>query len=214
MVNLADPLPGHDVPRLQEWLAEEHAAFKEAISFSNEVDIKVAEVATTLVVTPLPLMKQWISELATHAPSLRVCVYPGWSGLIQQVRAKRKAAVKAHNQREVAERKRKNTQFRNQTRAKYARSSSGRVKVEQETESEAESEDEDEDASTEAALDSLLQATQRSWVEYVRSYDVVITTYQVLGDDLKVAHAAPKRSRRSTAKYNLEERPRSPLVMV
>ena len=212
-VNITDPLPGHDEPRLKEWLAKEHAAFNNATSWSDEVDLQVAEVATTLVVTPLPLLKQWIAELATHAPSLRVCIYPGWNNLIQQVRAKRAAAVKSYQRREAAERKRKNTKFRNETRAKYARTASGRVKVEHEEESEDEDEDEDDDTS-EAALDSLLQATQRSWVEYVRSYDVVLTTYQVLGDDLKVAHGAPPRSRRSTAKYNLEERPRSPLVMV
>lgn len=81
-----------------------------------------------------------------------------------------------------------------------------------EVESEDESSDDDEEE--EVGLESLLQATQRAWLDYVRGHDIVITTYQTLGDDLKVAHPAPARSRRSTAKYNLEERPRSPLVMV
>jgi E3 ubiquitin-protein ligase SHPRH len=214
-VNLIDLPPGHQYPAMRDWLAKEHKAFKHAISWSEESQLNVAEIATTLVVTPLPLLKQWISELATHAPSLRVCVYPGWSFLIQQVRTKRKAEVKAHEKREANKLKRKNTKFRNQTRAKYAKGSKGKVAVEQEDESESEDDSEDEaDEVPEDSLDSLLQATQRYWLDYVRSHDVVISIYQTLGDDLKVAHPAPQRSRRSTAKYNLEERPRSPLVMV
>ena len=49
------------------------------------------------------------------------------------------------------------------------------------------------------------------WPNFVHGYDVVITTYQTLRSDLYVAHAVPKRPRRTKVVY---ERPRSPLVMV
>lgn len=57
---------------------------------------------------------------------------------------------------------------------KYSRTNGGaRVKVE--------SDDEDEDADEEeetTGQESLLEITQRQFVEYVRAHDVVITTYK------------------------------------
>ena len=52
------------------------------------------------------------------------------------------------------------------------------------------------------------------WCSYVNTFDVVITTYNVLQQDLNVARAPPVRPRRGVAEYMKTERPRSPLVMV
>lgn len=163
------------------------------------------------MVTPLPLLQQWVSEMNNRAPNLRICVYPGWKALINQLTAKRKEFARAQRQREVESRKRKSKQMRNNTRRKYAKGRNNEH-VDVEMESSDESEGEEEMADDEAHP-SLLALTQRAFLDYVRGYDVVITTYQTLGEDLAVANPAPLRSRRSTAKYNLEERPRSPLVM-
>jgi E3 ubiquitin-protein ligase SHPRH len=51
------------------------------------------------------------------------------------------------------------------------------------------------------------------WASYVNSFDVCITTYNVLTQDLAVARAPPTRPRRSTIAYRIFSRPRSPLVM-
>lgn len=200
---------GH--PKVKAWLQAEHTAFDGTTSWSEESQLHVAEVAATLVVTPLPLLKQWVTEMRTHAPGLRIGVYPGWKVLISQIAAKRKETAKEREKHEAQKLKRKNVKFRNKTRTKYSRGHDGsKVKVELESESESE----DEVIASSTPEDSLLDLVQRAWLDYLRGHDVIITTYQTLGDDLAVAHPAPIRSRRSTAKYNIEERPRSPLVMV
>jgi E3 ubiquitin-protein ligase SHPRH len=51
------------------------------------------------------------------------------------------------------------------------------------------------------------------WCSYVNTFDVCITTYNVLRQDLTVARAPPKRPRRADVEYSNLDRPRSPLVM-
>lgn len=51
------------------------------------------------------------------------------------------------------------------------------------------------------------------WCSYVNTFDVCITTYNVLRQDLTVARAPPKRPRRANVEYSNLDRPRSPLVM-
>ncbi|KAK0200494.1 SNF2 family N-terminal domain-containing protein [Desarmillaria ectypa] len=41
--------------------------------------LEVKAIKTTLIVTPPALASQWIDELATHAPTLKVLEYDGWS---------------------------------------------------------------------------------------------------------------------------------------
>lgn len=209
-VSLVERPADFDHPELKEWLARENAAFSNARSWSEEAAVEVSEVAATLVVTPTSLLRQWVAEIGKHAPCLRVGVYPGWKPLINQVRTRRRKAAKERERSAKKRQKRQNSRIRNATRAKFIKGPGGeRVKVKLE-EDEAGSENDDEDEDTE---ESLLDLTQRAWIEFVRGHDIVITTYQLLADDLAVAKAAPKRSRRSTAAYNIEERPRSPLVM-
>jgi E3 ubiquitin-protein ligase SHPRH len=69
------------------------------------------------------------------------------------------------------------------------------------TEDEDDSEDKDKD---EDVLD---------WCAYANTFDVCITTYNVLQHDLSVARAPLTRPRREVAAYSKIERPRSPLVM-
>lgn len=52
------------------------------------------------------------------------------------------------------------------------------------------------------------------WAAFVNTFDVVITTYNVLQQDLNVARAPPVRPRRGVAEYSRTERARSPLIMV
>ncbi|KAK7680847.1 hypothetical protein QCA50_016157 [Cerrena zonata] len=51
------------------------------------------------------------------------------------------------------------------------------------------------------------------WCTYVSDFDVVITTYNVLQQDLGVARPPPVRPRRNNVQYSNLERSRSPLIM-
>lgn len=52
-----------------------------------------------------------------------------------------------------------------------------------------------------------------SWPAYINDFDVCVTTYDTLRQDLVVARAAPIRPVRQTAEYSRCKRPISPLVM-
>lgn len=54
---------------------------------------------------------------------------------------------------------------------------------------------------------------ERDWCSYVNEYDVCITTFNILQQDLNVARAPPTRPRREVAAYTRHERPRSPLII-
>lgn len=209
---------------IQQWVDGQTAAFADSVAWSEEGQLNVAAVGTTLIVTPQSLLNQWVSEMKLHAPSLRVCIYPGWAVLIKQVEKRRKATLKERSKQAARNLKRERVKFRNETRRKYAKGADG-VKIEPESdydedyvemESEEEEEEDDEFAPTPKTEDgeSLLDLTQQAFLEYIRGFDVVITSYQTLSTDLNVADPAPRRSRRSTANYRLNERPRSPLIMV
>jgi E3 ubiquitin-protein ligase SHPRH len=51
------------------------------------------------------------------------------------------------------------------------------------------------------------------WCSYINTFDVCITTYNTLRQDLNVARPVPKRPRREDVVYSNVEKPRSPLVM-
>ncbi|KAF9023793.1 hypothetical protein BDZ89DRAFT_1069602 [Hymenopellis radicata] len=51
------------------------------------------------------------------------------------------------------------------------------------------------------------------WCTYVNGFDVVVTTYTDLRNDLNIARPIPKRPRREDVVYSNLERPRSPLIM-
>jgi E3 ubiquitin-protein ligase SHPRH len=79
------------------------------------------------------------------------------------------------------------------------------VKQEEKTKTKAAADVTDTDDSSVSLLDS--------WPSYINDFDVCITTYDTLRQDLVVAHAAPPRSVRQAAKYSRCKRPISPLVM-
>ncbi|KIY69814.1 hypothetical protein CYLTODRAFT_420375 [Cylindrobasidium torrendii FP15055 ss-10] len=51
------------------------------------------------------------------------------------------------------------------------------------------------------------------WAHYVNEFDVVVTTYKELRDDLNVARPIVRRPRRTGATYSNLEHPRSPLIL-
>jgi E3 ubiquitin-protein ligase SHPRH len=62
---------------------------------------------------------------------------------------------------------------------------------------------------TDDTNDSLLD----NWSTYINDFDVCVTTYDTLRQDLVVARAAPPRSVRQKAEYMRYKRPISPLVI-
>ncbi|KAJ3979483.1 SNF2 family N-terminal domain-containing protein [Lentinula detonsa] len=46
-----------------------------------EAKLTVKAIKSTLIVTPANLASQWVDELKTHAPSLKVLVYGGWASV-------------------------------------------------------------------------------------------------------------------------------------
>ncbi|KAJ7050573.1 SNF2 family N-terminal domain-containing protein [Mycena amicta] len=64
---LLKPAPAERNPDVKHWDA------------MNELE--VATVKSNLIVTPVSLSQQWISELKLHAPSLKVLLYEGWNKL-------------------------------------------------------------------------------------------------------------------------------------
>jgi E3 ubiquitin-protein ligase SHPRH len=122
-------------------------------------------------VTPPSLLKQWVSEMRVHSPSVRVCVYEGWKSLEKGIQAEH-----GRSQRAADARKRiRNDTSRRQTVRKYKKANGRGVKVELSPDT---SDTSDEEEEQEKPAESSLEITQRKFVDYVRAHDVVITTYQ------------------------------------
>nr|ODN87625.1 hypothetical protein L203_03405 [Cryptococcus depauperatus CBS 7841] len=198
-IDLFHNFPGFNDPNTWKWIEKEQAVFHDRKSWDEEAKLYVSEVAATLIVTPPSLLQQWVSEISRHAPSLRICVYEGWKSLqrgIQRQQTKQLQLLKKHKVQKQAQSTRKYVRRNNDDRHP---SEPGR----------------EEDMYHETReSESLLDLTQRQFVNYVRAHDVVVTTYSDLSQDLKFAFPAPTRSRRSNVDYKENERFRSPLVMI
>ncbi|KAG7442066.1 uncharacterized protein BT62DRAFT_982607 [Guyanagaster necrorhizus] len=132
--------------------------------------LEVKAIKTTLIVTPPALASQWIDELATHAPTLKVLEYNGWAKVPVPINASQ--VDEEHARRNKINKK---------------RSKKGQALE---------------------PTDDIVD-----WCTWVNTFDVVVTTYNVLKTDFNVARAAPVRPRRQDVVYSNVERPRSPLVM-
>ncbi|KZV84430.1 hypothetical protein EXIGLDRAFT_776552 [Exidia glandulosa HHB12029] len=155
---------------------------------SAEVD--VAEVPTSLIVTPSSLAQQWVDECEAHAPSLRVFTYQGWAKFARDMAS----FVRAQNGQRPLKKA-------NGRKGKKRRASG------------SDDEDADDmDVDGDTAEENRAAAIAAFFHEHV---DVVVTTYNVLQQDLGVARAPVKRPRREKSNYsNVVERHRSPLICV
>lgn len=142
-------------------------------------------VQTNLIVTPVSLSQQWKDEITLHSPTLKVFVYEGWNKLPVPITHNTAVPIgKPKPKRKGNVGRRKNTVGANGDAMEI---------------------DEDSEAKITDNMD---------WAAFVNTFDVVITTYNVLQQDLNVARAPPVRPRREVAEYSRTERARSPLIMV
>jgi E3 ubiquitin-protein ligase SHPRH len=166
---------------------------------------------TTLIVTPNSLAQQWADELKLHAPSLKVLVYDGHTKvkvpitesdlalfLAERAKAAKKAKARADRVALTAAKLQKTSESSKSTTSP----SKGKRK--------ADALDVDEEGGAE---DAETQNEPLDWCNYVNTFDVCITTYNVLQQDLGIARPPPDRPRRTVATYFNLERSRSPLVM-
>ncbi|KAF9261015.1 hypothetical protein L218DRAFT_981084 [Marasmius fiardii PR-910] len=185
-----NPAPSERQPSVTRWDPE------------AKVDVKA--IKSTLIVTPQALQSQWIDELKVHAPHLKVHMYCGWSKVnvpvtstqIQQER-ERMAQVKRKTEKKAAR-----PATKAEAVAKIKGKGKGRVRDEENKDPGPPEQNVD------VANDEVMD-----WYTYAHSFDVVITTYNVLQSDLNVARVPPKRPRRDGVTYANIERQRSPLVM-
>lgn len=156
--------------------------------------------------TPPPLASQWVDELKAHAPSLKVLVYDGWSKVKVPIT---RSQVEEERKRRIKEKKKKKKDAALKKSLAKAMEWTGDGEYESDWDSDFDS-DMDEDIPVEEDKEEEIV----DWCTYVHGFDVVITTYTTLRNDLNVARAAPTRPRREDVVYSNVERPRSPLVMV
>ncbi|KAA1466872.1 hypothetical protein DENSPDRAFT_831779 [Dentipellis sp. KUC8613] len=153
--------------------------------FDSVAKVDVKDVKTTLIITPGSLSQQWADELALHAPTLKVLVYEGWQKLPAAInKASTKQAKGKAKATPVPKRKARN----------------GKDKAVQEWLMDVDNEPPEDEPEF------------QDWWSYVNTFDVCITTYNVLKQDLHVARAPPVRPRREVAEYSQRRAPRSPLI--
>lgn len=160
--------------------------------------------------TPSSLAGQWVDEINTHAPSLSVLIYDGWSKVtvpIMKTPEERERVRKLLKQEQSG----KSTRKGNTKKGKSLSVKSGLHKGKRKA---VDDDFTNSSGSTEMVVDTEEDEEILDWCRYVQQYDIVITTYAVLRSDLNVARAAIQRPRREDVSYANIERPRSPLVMV
>ena len=142
---------------------------------------------TTLIVTPQALATQWAEEIALHAPSLKVLKYDGWYKIGVPILPD----SDGNDSQGLGKRKRAQEIMKARKKGKTVGLRKDQMDVE----------DEDD-------IDYTLD-----WCRYINQFDICITTYNVLQQDLGVARAPVVRPRREVGTYSNLRSSRSPLVM-
>ncbi|KXN90818.1 hypothetical protein AN958_03472 [Leucoagaricus sp. SymC.cos] len=191
---LLNPAPENRMPAMIRW--------------DPEARLNVKAVKTTLIVTPTSLAAQWVDEIKTHTPSLKVLVYEGWSKVTVPILNTPEEKERVRKLLKEKQKLAKKSKSKSKKRKSSARSSKGKGKAKDDGDS-----DESKSSETEMVIDED-EENFLDWCNYVQSFDIVVTTYAVLRSDFNVAKAAIQRPRREDVVYSNVERPRSPLVMV
>jgi E3 ubiquitin-protein ligase SHPRH len=152
-----------------------------------------------------------VDELAAHAPTLKVLVYEGWAKVKVPITATdaEEERIKRLNARgkDKAKTIKKVAKSKQQPKPKMTvgkRRKNNATTADPETNMDIDEEQHLAGDEGEEVLD---------WCSYVNTFDVVVTTYQVLRQDFNVARPVPVRPRREDVVYSNVETPRSPLVM-
>jgi E3 ubiquitin-protein ligase SHPRH len=144
---------------------------------------------------------------------LKVFIYEGWS----------KLQVPITEYDVLIERAKRRSRGRAKSTASSDKSGRGKRKItgKKRKRKAADSDDEDDedymdvDKATPSAASANMDDEEEilDWCSYINTFDVCITTYNTLRQDLSVARAPPVRPRREDVVYSNMERARSPLVM-
>jgi E3 ubiquitin-protein ligase SHPRH len=166
-------------------------------------------------VTPSSLATQWVDEIKTHAPSLKVLVYQGWQKVgvpitdadAQQLRKVRTARV----------RKKGKAPVRRESSVNSVNGWDQNMMEVDDSESDSDSDGDDTPGTTSwcsCVVSFSVICVYLTESRYLNTFDICVTTYDVLRNDLGVARAPPKRPRRQNVVYSEIKRSRSPLIMV
>jgi E3 ubiquitin-protein ligase SHPRH len=148
--------------------------------------------------------------LKRHAPSLKVFVYPGWTKFAGPITEDDVEDFRLLRREKAA--KSKKRARRRRIGSKTA-SSSRKRKRDQTGEDDYMDVDINAGDGVYEDIDDEEEDDLLDWCSYINTFDVCITTYPVLQQDLTIARAPYVRPRRDTATYLNIERSRSPLVM-
>jgi E3 ubiquitin-protein ligase SHPRH len=174
-----------------------------------------------LIVTPPSLASQWADELALHAPHLNVFVYNGWAKVGVPITASDVQAERVRRRRARAKQKTGKTSANGQplsARKKQVADAKDKAGFRARNKLVHTSDDQDDadlfsNSEDDGDPDDDEEEHIIDWCSYIHTYDVCITTYTILQQDLRVARAPPVRPRREDVVYSNVERCRSPLVM-
>lgn len=184
VIDLGGGIPGLDRPDILSWLEAERRSFEGKTVYDEQAQLNVTEVAVssliakrrqshsqaTLIITPPPLLQQWVAEIRRHCPTMRVCVYQGWQSLQKAIKRQRDLNVRAVTEA-LELKKRKSLEIFTAKTVKKYKMLNGAVLIKSEHEEAEEEEPAVQDVSS-------LEICQKQFVEYVRAHDVVLTTYK------------------------------------